>query len=167
MNNYALDSEPVTLPASPGTSPFVTATNIGRALARIGIDAATAASQSRNRRTCTAVVDAAGHLISFDRMDGAPFQTIALAQAKAVSVAGNLTATHDYWNGIKDEPWLVHGVQRIDGLIVLGGGLPICYQDTIIGAVGVSGQSTMAEDQAIAEAAVTAIVSSLEDTTLP
>jgi uncharacterized protein GlcG (DUF336 family) len=50
---------------------------------------------------------------------------------------------------------------------VLGGGLPICYQDTIIGAVGVSGQSTMAEDQAIAEAAVTAIVGSLEDTTLP
>lgn len=166
MNNFALDNEPVTRPASPGTSPFVTVTNIGRALARVGIDAAIAASQSRNRRTCTAVVDAAGHLISFDRMDGAPFQTIALAQAKAFSVAGNLTATHDYWNGIKDEPWLVHGVQRIDGLIVLGGGLPICYQDTIIGAIGVSGQSTMAEDQAIAEAAVTAIVSSLEDTTL-
>lgn len=167
MNNHALDSGLTTVPGPPGTNPFVTATSIGRALARVGIDAAVAASESRKRRTCTAVVDAAGHLVSFERMDGAPFQTIALAQAKAFSVAGNLTATHDYWDGIKDEPWLVHGVQRIDGLVVLGGGLPICYHDTIIGAVGVSGQSTMAEDQAIAEAAVSAIVSCLDGATLP
>ncbi|MCU1518378.1 MAG: uncharacterized protein JWQ75_3099 [Pseudarthrobacter sp.] len=141
---------------------LITATSIGRGLARVGVDAAVAESESRNRRTCTAVVDAAGHLVSFERMDGTPFQTIALAQAKAFSVAGNLTATHDYWEGIKDEPWLVHGVQRIDGLVVLGGGLPIVHRGTIVGAIGVSGQSTMAEDRAIAEAAVSAILSRLD-----
>jgi glc operon protein GlcG len=165
MNNYAQDSAIV--PGSLATSPLVTATSIGRALARVGIDAAVSASESLERRTCIAVVDAAGHLVSFERIDGAPFQTITLAQAKAFSVAGNLTATHDYWDGIKDEPWLVHGVQRIDGLIVLGGGLPICHHDTIIGAVGVSGKSTMAEDQAIAEAAVTAILSCLDGANFP
>jgi uncharacterized protein GlcG (DUF336 family) len=165
MNNHI--ATPDTMAGVNRMSDLVTTTSIGRALARVGIDAAVSESESRKRRTCTAVVDAAGHLVCFERMDGAPFQTIALAQAKAFSVAGSLTATHDYWAGIKDEPWLVHGVQRIEGLVVLGGGLPISYRGAIIGAIGVSGQSTMAEDRAIAEAAVSAILSRLDGQTLP
>jgi uncharacterized protein GlcG (DUF336 family) len=143
---------------------LVTATSVGSELARVGIDAAVAESVRLSVPTCTAILDAAGHLVSFERMDGAPFQTIALAQAKAFSVAGNLMATHDSWESIRDEPWLVHGVQGVEGLVVLGGGVPIRYGDMIVGAVGVSGKSSMAEDRAIAEAAASAILRCLDGT---
>lgn len=108
------------------------------------------------------MVDSAGHLISFDRMDGAPFQSIQLAQDKAYSVAGTGTSNDGYWDMIKDEPWLVHGVQKIKGLVVLGGGLPVVHEGRLVGAVGVSGRSSMAEDQASAQAAVAAIQERLD-----
>jgi uncharacterized protein GlcG (DUF336 family) len=94
-------------------------------------------------------------------MDEAPFQTIGIAQQKAYSVAGNLTSGHDFWDRIKDDPWLVHGVQSIPDLSFLGGGVPVLYDGVLIGAVGTSGRSTMAEDRAIAETAVAAILDRL------
>ncbi len=143
------------------TEGLVQQTNIGRALARVGIEAALAESERRGLTTCTAVLDAGGYLVSFDRMDGAPFQTIGIAQQKAHSVAGNLTSGHDYWAGIKDDPWLVYGVLSIRDLSFLGGGVPIVYDGALIGAVGTSGRSSMAEDRAIADAAVVAILERL------
>lgn len=136
--------------------------NVGRELARVGIEAAVAESERRGLRTCTAVVDADGQLVSFDRMDGAPFQTIGIARQKAYSVAGNLTSGHEYWEGIKNDPWLVHGVQSIPDLSFLGGGVAIVYDGAVIGAVGTSGRSAMAQDRAIADAAVAAILDRLE-----
>lgn len=136
---------------------------IGRTLARVGVDAAIAEAEGLGFRVCVAVVDAAGHLIAFDRMDGAPFQTIDIARAKAFSVAGNHTATHDYWQKIADEPWLVAGVQSIHGLSLLGGGVPVLHGDQIIGAVGVSGKSSMAIDQQLAEVAMRSILARLAD----
>lgn len=136
---------------------------IGQTLARVGADAAVAEAGRLGFRICVAIVDGAGHLITFDRMDGAPFQTIDIAQAKAFSAAGNHTATHDYWHNIADEPWLVAGVQSIKGLSLLGGGIPVPQGDEMIGAVGVSGKSSMAVDQQLAEVAVRAMVSRLAD----
>jgi uncharacterized protein GlcG (DUF336 family) len=46
-------------------------------------------------------------------------------------------------------------------LSVLGGGVPVLYDGVLIGAVGTSGRSTMAEDRAIAETAVAAILDRL------
>ncbi|MCS5734719.1 GlcG/HbpS family heme-binding protein [Herbiconiux daphne] len=139
------------------TAGLVSLESVGLDLARAGVDAAVAESRARELRTCCAIVDAAGHLVAFARMDGAPFQTIDIARAKAFSVAGNLTATHQYWADIADDAWLVHGVRNIDGLSLLGGGIPIRMGDTVVGAVGVSGQSSMSDDQAIAEVAAAAI----------
>lgn len=130
-------------------------------LARVGIDRAIEESRTMNCLTCIAVLDNAGHLISFDRMDGAPFQSSQLAQDKAYSVAGNGMATHEFWEMAKDEPWLVHNLGQVPGLVVLGGGVPIYFNDEVIGAVGVSGKSDMDEDRAIAEAAVAAILKAL------
>jgi uncharacterized protein GlcG (DUF336 family) len=135
---------------------------LGRALARVATEAAVAEAERRGLRVCVAVVDAGGHLVAFERLDGAPFQTIGIAHAKAYSSAGNLTATHEYWRNIADSPWLVAGVQSIQGLSLLGGGLPVLYQGDVVGAVGVSGQSTMEQDQSVAEVAVAAVATALD-----
>lgn len=130
-------------------------------LAQAGIQRAIEHSRAMNCLTCIAVVDSAGHLIAFARMDGAPFQSSRLAESKAYSVAGNGRATHEFWEMIKDEPWLIHNVGQVEGLVVLGGGVPVRLDDTLIGAVGVSGRSSMAEDREIAEAAAAAILEAL------
>lgn len=135
---------------------------VNRQLARHGVDRAVEVSIATGCVTCIAVLDSSGHLVSYDRMDGAPFQSGQLAQDKAYSVAGNGTATHEFWDMIKDEQWLIHGVSKVQGLNFLGGGVPIYFDGELIGAVGVSGRSNMDQDRAIAEAAVTAIVEAIE-----
>jgi glc operon protein GlcG len=100
-------------------------------------------------------------------MDHAPFQSSKLAQDKAYSVAGNGRATHQFWEWIKDDPWLVHNIGQVDGLVALGGGVPVLLGDELIGAVGVSGQSDMAQDRDIAELAAAAIVAAIHERNEP
>ncbi len=140
---------------------------MGRELARLGIDSALAKAGELGCHVCIAIVDVAGHLVSYDRMDGAPFQSARHAQDKAVSSAGNGLATHEMWAYVEDDAQLRQGVLKVEGLSVLGGGVPIRHADELIGAVGVSGSCGMAEDQAIAESAVAAILDGLSTTEAP
>lgn len=130
--------------------------------ARWVTDAAIAESEGRGCATCIAVVDQAGHLITYHRMDGAPLISGQLAQDKAYTAAANGLATHEWWDMIEPHPVLVHGVNKIDRLIVFGGGVSVRHRSQVIGAVGVSGHSTMDQDRDIAQAAADAFVSWLE-----
>ena len=64
---------------------------------------------------------------------------------------------------IKDEPWLVSGVGKVQGLVLLGGGVPLYYDGELIGALGVSGKSNMDEDVQIADAAAKALLAAITD----
>lgn len=142
--------------------PLIGSRSPSRELARIGIDRAIAESVALGCRTCIAVVDASGRLVSYDRMDGAPFQSAQHAMDKAISAAGNHIATHEMWEYIKDDPWLRQGINKVEGLNLLGGGVPIKIGSEVVGAVGVSGSCGMPEDRAAAEAAVAAIIAAIE-----
>ena len=101
---------------------------------------------------CVAVADGGGNLVSFARMDGAPLMSAGLAQNKAYSVmAFKGMATREWWDAIKDEPALLHGIVKTDRLTVFGGGVAITEGETVVGAIGVSGGSAE-EDHEIAEA---------------
>lgn len=134
---------------------------ISRELARIGVDRAIETAVALGCRVCVSIVDTSGQLISYDRMDGAPFQSAQHAQDKAYSSAGNHTATHEFWDMIKGDPWLVSGVAKIQGLSWLGGGRPVLLEGELIGAVGVSGSCGMPQDQAISEAAIQAMLEAI------
>lgn len=135
--------------------------NISEALARVAVDAAVGKSMELGVCVSIAVVDSAGHLVCFDRMNNAPFQTAKIALDKAHSVAGNGMATHEFWEVVRQEEALLHGVATIDGANIIGGGLPVLHDSGLIGAVGISGKSSMSQDREIAEAAVEAVVASL------
>ena len=101
---------------------------------------------------CVAVVDRGGNLVSFARMDGAPLLSAQLAQDKGYSVvAFNGMATREWWDLIRDEPALVHGLVKTARLTVFGGGVAITEGEMVVGAVGVSGGSAE-QDHEIAEA---------------
>ena len=125
--------------------------------ARLVLEVAAAHAQSLGVPVCIAVADRAGHLVAFARLGGAPLLSAQLAQDKAYSVAAfGGVPTHDWWNMIRDEPPLLHGIVKTDRLIVFGGGVPVRADGALIGAVGVSGGSAQ-QDQAVAEAGAAVI----------
>ncbi|AQT81823.1 cobalamin adenosyltransferase [Mycolicibacterium litorale] len=106
---------------------------------------------------CVAVADRSGHLLALARMDGAALLSTSIAQDKAYTVAafGGLP-THSWYDLIKDEPALLHGIVKTDRLIVFAGGVPVLADAVFVGAVGVSGGSAE-QDRAIAEAGAAAM----------
>ncbi|MFF2078990.1 heme-binding protein [Kitasatospora sp. NPDC058162] len=113
-------------------------TAVHAAAARIGFTAA------------VAVTDQGGHLLAFDRADGAPFLTAEVALDKAWTAASFHTPTH-VWNGYLADPQVapLAGHPR---LTAVGGGYPITDDGRCVGGLGVSGGSYQQDQQAAEEA---------------
>ena len=105
---------------------------------------------------CIAVTDEGGDLKAFQRMDGAPKLSIQISQDKAYTAASFSMATHAWFDFIKDDPPLLHGITHTPRLIVFGGGFPIVIGGEVIGAIGVSG-GHYTQDMECARAALAAI----------
>lgn len=103
-----------------------------------------------------AIVDAAGHLVAFRRMDGAKFTSIEIALAKAFTAAGTQVETKSIGaRTLPGEPGF--GIQNLHGgrFTTLAGGIPLRVGTQVVGAIGVSSGST-AQDQQVAEAGAAA-----------
>jgi glc operon protein GlcG len=120
------------------------------------LEAAVREANSLGVPVCIAVSDRAGHLVAYARMDGAPLLSGEIAQDKAYTVAAFGLPTHEWFELIKDELSLLHGIVKTDRLIIFGGGVPIHADNDLVGAVGVSGGSAD-QDRRIAEAGAAAI----------
>jgi uncharacterized protein GlcG (DUF336 family) len=105
---------------------------------------------------CVAVADRAGHLVAFGRMDGAPLLSAQIAQDKAYTVSAFGLPTHQWWDLVREEPALLHGIVKTDRLIIFGGGVPLTRGGETVGAVGVSGGSSD-QDHQIAAAGAAAL----------
>lgn len=132
--------------------------NLTLAGAQKALDAALAYCADNDEKVDIAVCDRAGHLVAFVRMDGAPLLSMQIAQDKAYSVAAFGPPTKDWWDMIKDEPPLLHGIVKTDRLQIFGGGVPITKDGVTVGAVGVSG-STSEGDHLVASAGAAAVSS--------
>ncbi len=118
--------------------------------------AAEQAASALGAAVAIAVVDESGVLKGFSRMDGAPLLSSDIARDKAVTAASFGVSTHLWYERIKAEPALVHGLSKAAGFTLLGGGVPIVAESAVIGGIGVSGGSAE-EDLAIAGAALKAL----------
>ena len=103
------------------------------------IAAAEAKAKEIGKPMCIAVVDGDGTLKAFSRMDGAPLLSVDIAQDKAYTAISFSMATHEWYDFIKNDPPLLHGIVKTDRLVVFGGGYPILTSEGIIGGIGVSG----------------------------
>jgi glc operon protein GlcG len=124
--------------------------------ARAAIDRGTAKAHELGFKVAVAVVDAAGHLVACDRMDGALWITPEIARAKANAAAAFQATTHDLETRFATARALFAGnVAALgDYKLVFGrGGVPIVAGDRIVGAVGVSGAVPPDNDHVIADAA--------------
>lgn len=124
--------------------------------ARRVIAAAEAKAQEMGRPMCIAVCDGDGTLKAFSRMDGAPLLSVQIAQDKAYTAISFGMATHEWFDFIKNDPPLLHGIVKTDRLIVFGGGYPIVVDGQIVGGIGVSG-GHYTHDMEVAQAGLAAL----------
>ena len=105
---------------------------------------------------CLAVCDESGVLKAFVRMDGAALLSVQIAQDKAYTSVGFGMPTHAWYDFIKDDPPLLHGIPKTDRLVIFGGGFPIREDGVVIGGLGVSG-GHYSQEMEVAEAGLAAL----------
>ena len=120
------------------------------------VDAAAKKAAELKLKMCIVVSDEAGDLKAFLRMDGAPKLSIGIAQDKAFTAASFGMPTHAWFDFIKDDPPLLHGITHTPRLTVFGGGFPIMLKGEMVGAIGLSG-GHYTHDMECARAALAAI----------
>jgi uncharacterized protein GlcG (DUF336 family) len=119
--------------------------------------AATAAIAEASKKSLSisvAVVDAAGGLVYFEKMDDAQLGSVNVAIDKARSAAAFKRPTKAF------EDALVAGgaglrILALPGAVPLQGGIPLVLDGKIVGAIGVSGSS--GQDQQCAESGAAAL----------
>lgn len=132
--------------------------------AKTMLTAAIAKAEEFGIAATVAIVDAGGHLLVLERMDGGRFHTIHSSTTKAVSSASNKRPTTTKGAQGQDLDTLhaiglslAAGAQR---WTAMEGGFPIIIDGECLGGIGVSG-GDWEQDESIAKAAVSAVGASL------
>lgn len=126
--------------------------NVNLEQARKLVAAAVADSRRQNLPMAIAVVDTAGQLVAFERMDNTQTASTGIAQDKASSAAMYRRPTKAFQDvlaagGVGLRVLTLRGANTVEG------GLPIVVDGKIIGGIGVSG-GTSEQDGVVAKAAL-------------
>jgi glc operon protein GlcG len=114
------------------------------------LQAAKEIAQQRNAPSAIAVVDPAGDLLAFQRMDGVRPASVELAIEKARTAARLRRPTAEIEDGIdKGRTAFVTA-----NIMALRGGMPVRVNDEVVGAVGVAGMSKESDTEIATIAAV-------------
>jgi uncharacterized protein GlcG (DUF336 family) len=125
---------------------------ISLALAQRVADAALARAAQGGWTVAVAVVDPAGDLVHFARMDGTQKGSVEVAIGKARCAARFKRPTKAWEDRLPSSP----AILALPGVLPLQGGVPLLSRDVIVGAVGVSG-ALPPEDSECAAAAAAAL----------
>jgi glc operon protein GlcG len=117
--------------------------------------AALTAARANNWKMAVAIVDPAGYLVHFEKIDDTQHASVAVAQAKARSAALFKRPTKAFQDMLASggEGMRVLG---LEGAVPVEGGLPIVVDGAMIGAIGLSG-GTSAQDGQCAQAGIDAL----------
>jgi uncharacterized protein GlcG (DUF336 family) len=113
-------------------------------------------ADARDLSLAAAVVDAAGHVLASQRMDGAALGAMQLALGKAFTAVSWATPSGEFARSTQPggDDW---GWNTTDArIIVYAGGIPLLVEGELVGAVGASG-GTAAEDEECVVAAARAL----------
>ena len=100
-----------------------------------------------------AVVDAAGVLVSLDRLDGTFPAAPNISIGKARTAALFRKPTRDFEKLVNDGRVTMTTLPEVTPFTPLQGGVPIVVDGAVVGAVGVSGAASAQQDDEIAQAA--------------
>ena len=130
--------------------------SISSAAAQRVLQAAEAKAAEMGVPMVIAVVDDSGTLKAFSRMDGAALLSVEIAQDKAYTAVAFGIPTDAWFDFIKNDPPLLHGITKVPRLMVFGGGYPLKVDDAMVGGIGVSG-GHYEQDMQVAQAGLAAL----------
>ncbi len=140
--------------AGTGTARAVEKTVLTLTTAKSLVAAAAAEARKNNVGGAIAVVDDGGHLLYLERLDGTFPAAAAVAVEKARTAAVFRRPTRDFEDAIRNGRTSLLGVSV---MTPLQGGVPVLDSGQVIGAVGVSGAASAAQDEEFAKIAVAAL----------
>ncbi len=140
-------------PGSDASAQLLEAKVIGMDAARTMMAAAEAEATRNGWPVAIAIVDAAGALILFHKLDGTQAASIDIAIGKASTAARLRRPTKALEDAIASGRM---ALAAVDGILPLEGGVPIVVDGEVIGAIGVSGVTSQ-QDAQVAEAGVAAL----------
>jgi uncharacterized protein GlcG (DUF336 family) len=128
---------------------------LARAIISLAVDKASALGI----RVVVVVLDASGHLVSLDRMDGTRLLRDEFARAKAFTAVFFGRPSRDQGATRESNPGLYHGSMAVLGsrAMFVGGGVPVLVGGQVVGAVGVSGGNEAQDHQVASESAAEAV----------
>jgi uncharacterized protein GlcG (DUF336 family) len=114
--------------------------------ARRVLTAAQAEAAKNKWNVAIAVVDSGGHLVAFERMDTTQFGSVAVALEKASTAVAYRRPSKAFQDTIAAGG---EGMRmlKLPGAIPIEGGLPIVVDGKIVGAIGVSGVTSVQDGQ--------------------
>lgn len=115
--------------------------------------AAEAEANSNGWTVAIAIVDEAGDLIAFRKIDGTQAGSIDVAIGKARTAARLKRPTKDLEDAIAEGR---STLLAVDGIMPLEGGVPVVVDGEVIGAIGASGVTSQ-QDAQVAQAGVDAL----------
>ena len=140
--------------------PFAPSRRLTNKGAKTMMTAAIAKAEEYGIAATVAIVDAGGHLLLLERMDGGRFHTVHSSTTKAVTAASNKRPTTAKGAQAQDLDTLhAIGLTLAAGperWTAMEGGFPIFVEGECIGGIGVSG-GDWEQDAGIGEAAVSAV----------
>ena len=140
--------------------PFVKTQRLTNVGAKIMMVAAIEEATNIGISATIAIVDAGGHIILLERMDGGRFHTVHSSTTKAITAASNRRPTTTRGAQGQDLDTLhAIGLSLAAGTnqwTAMEGGFPIMFEGHCVGGIGVSG-GDWEQDQLIAQAAVGAV----------
>ncbi|MES2424580.1 MAG: heme-binding protein [Pseudomonadota bacterium] len=129
--------------------------NVTLEQARKVMAAAVADSRKQNLPMAIAIVDTAGQLVAFERMDNTQTGSVGVAQDKASSAAMFRRPTKAFQDAVAGGGAGLR-VLGLRGASPVEGGVPIVVDGKIIGGIGVSG-GTSEQDGVVAKAGLDAL----------
>jgi glc operon protein GlcG len=130
--------------------------NVNHEQARKAIAGAVADARKQNLPMAISVVDTAGQMVAFERMDNTQFGSIAVAQDKATSAALFRRSTKVFQDALAGGGAGLR-ILTLRGANAVEGGIPLIVDGKIVGAIGVSGGSAE-QDGVVAKAGLDAMV---------
>jgi glc operon protein GlcG len=115
--------------------------------------AAEAESLNLGLHQVIAIVEPSGDLVYFERMEGSSYAHIQLAQRKAQTAARFRAPSMAFQDRVQANNFLL----GLEGMIPVGGGVPIVSGGKIVGAIGVAGAPISPPDVQVANAGAAAL----------
>ena len=131
--------------------------NVSLALANELINATLAACHADGRSAVAVVVDRGGNLIAVQRDDNVGPHNTDAAVRKAFTALSTKSLTRQLATNARANPDS-QNLNTVDGLLLIGGGVPLKVGNEVIGAIGVGGSGGAAQDEGCALQAIAKVL---------